>query len=387
MAQNGDYPYYPLTFSHFVLILTTDKLFVEIHERNRQKWLRKDYMNKNFVLSFVLFLVFVTGIKADDGWVIRDPSRPVLVSTPKARALASTGGLTKLPDRLPIGSRETVLDYVVATNSMSPYVSVSLRAFRPDRFEVGIGKFSKGYGSYEDFLRDVREGVEIITKTFSTNSVPAKSNVVVQLNVGYFYNGESQEAVVGNGMALLGQNQVSTFEDLTVDKVMSALDPTNTIQIIQVIVPVPRLKAVDMSVEFRTANTNFTATMSWTEELGARPSSTWTNVGPREWTTPTYLYLRYPVADGSHYTRINLTTKTGETASYTQFGFKVEEPTLGFSSSGIRIGSNPGSDVLVESTSNFQDWKTEFFVKSAQADMTLPVPIKGQNMFFRATAR
>jgi hypothetical protein len=47
MAQNGDYPYYPLTFSHFVLILTTDKLFAEIRtqppEMAKQKNLQKLY--------------------------------------------------------------------------------------------------------------------------------------------------------------------------------------------------------------------------------------------------------------------------------------------------------------------------------------------------------
>jgi hypothetical protein len=336
-------------------------------------------------ISFIMFLAFTAGAVADDGWVIRDPSQPVLVSAPKARALASTGGLTKLPDRLPIGSRETVLDYVISTNGFRIHVDVSLGAISTKRIEIGITKDSYGYASYGAFLEDVREGFRKIVDTFRTYNIGPETNCWATIYVNYFAGDSRPDDVTGNGIAILTQNRIGAFKDVTLDKIMTAHTLSSEIQILQVIVPVPRLESVEMAVEIQPG---LTASMTWNEASGATLSSVWSaSVGPREWTTPTYLYLRYPVADGSHYTRINLASKNGEKVSYTQFGYKVEEPTLGFSTSGIRIGSNPGSDVLVESTSNFQDWKAEFFVKSAQADMTLPFPIKGTQMFFRATAR
>lgn len=340
---------------------------------------KKGYFMKNIILA--LFLTFAVGVWAGEGWVIRDPSQPVL--EPKVRALASTGS-NKLPDRLPIGDRETVLNYIVAPNNMGAYISISLWGMRPDRFEVGTGRFSPGYGSYREFLRDLRTGVEMIYETFLTNGFKPASNVWADLSIIYFSRGEYAEPT-GNGLALLTQNDAGLFKDLTVDKVMEALDPSREINIIQVIVPVPRLESVQMSVEVQPG---ITAEMSWSEERGSILNSSWSSgIGKREWTTPTYLYLRYPVADGSHYGRITLTTKSGERATYTQFGYKVEEPTLGLSTSEIRVNSNPGSDVLIESTADFRSWKTEFIIKSAQAEMILPIQMKDGWRFYKATAK
>ncbi len=321
-----------------------------------------------------------------DGSVVRNPAASIKGDWTSGRVLHGTTTPTSLPERLPgMGSREAMLDYIVASNNMAMNVHISLLVEQPSRQELMTGRWSNGFRSYRECLDDIRNGMSFVLERFSTNKIPATSLVYAIVYVTYFNDNVTNQDR-GNGLALSIYNPVDRFDRINLDKIMGAIEIDDDIGYGQVIVRVPVLDWIVMKVEVQPG---LIAEMSWTKAMGAQPSSLWQQYSKREWTTPTYLYLRNWYADGSKPTRISLRKASGGVRStYTQYGDNLENVQLGLSATSLDVLSPRGATVTVYGSTDLNTWTplTDLQTSSNGASLVLGQP-RPHHMFFRGEAK
>ena len=320
--------------------------------------------------------------QAPDGSYVRNPSASIRGDWKQNRVLHGTP--SSLPDHLPgMGSRETMLNYIVASNNLGMNIYVGLVIYEPvtERFEMTTGKWSDGFASYADFLVDARTGLELVLSRYATNSLNPDHIVYATLYVTYFNGMPLNSAERGNGMAMLVANPVSRFADLNIEKIMESLEPTDNVSIAQVIVPVPRLDKIVMTAQVAT---NRIATLSWTESSGPVLNSEWGKQSPKEWSTPTYLYLRSWLCGGTMPIRIQLRTVAGNIVDYTQFGDNLGDVRLQMLNGGtaILVYRPRGADVDLSSSPDLVNWTHQLSIQIGSEPTSVNVARPLGNMHF-----
>lgn len=322
-------------------------------------------------------------VQNPDGSVIRNPAASIRGDWKHQKVLQ--GVSTSLPEKLPgMGSRMEMLNYIVASNGFSMNVYVGLICQTPS-LELSTGRWADGFGSYDEFLADVRTGMSFVLERFKTNQLPANAKVYANVYVSYFHDGSTEDQR-GNGIGLLIVNEIGAFKTLSIDGIMNAVAPDRPISIAQTIVKITQLRKIDITVDI---GSGVTASMSWTKSTGAILSSTWRTYSPREWSTPTYLYIREFFADGSKPSRISLTSEGGEDATYTETGDRVLEPQLTISGRNLVITGARSSLVGLQVSSNLLDW-VEFSTTRIPINTNIvAVPLQNfghKQQFFRGTS-
>lgn len=320
-----------------------------------------------------------------DGSVVRNPAASIRGDWTSARVLHGTTTPNTLPERLPgMGSRMEMLDYIVASNRLGMNIYVGLVIYEPvaERFELTTGKRSDGFASYADFLVDARTGLELVLARYATNNLNRSRIVYATLYVTYF-NGMPQNSTErGNGMALLVANPVSRFADLSIERIMESLEPTDDVGIAQVIIPVPRLNRITMTAQVATDRI---ATLNWTESSGPILNSEWGKQSPKEWSTPTYLYLRSWLCEGTMPVRVELRTTDGSISSYTQFGDALADVQLRMLAGGtsIMVYRPRGASVEISSSPDLLNWVHEISIEvgSDPISVNLTQPLSSVHFF------
>lgn len=315
-----------------------------------------------------------------DGSYVRNPDASIKGDWKQNRVLHGTP--VKLPDQLPgMGSRETMLNYIVASNNMAMNVHIHLLIEQPSRFELSTGRWSDGYASYRDCLDDVRKGMKFVLDKFRTNDLPSQSVVYGRIYITYFNDNVTGEDR-GNGLALSVYNEVSSFEDMTLDRIMGALEIDDEIAYGQVIVRVPRLDGINMQVQIQPG---VVAELDWSASTGAKPSSLWRERSSREWTTPTYLYLRNWYADGSKSGRFTLRAHTGQVITYTEYGDNLGDVAMQMLHGGtaIRVFRPRGAAVDLASSPDLLNWTYQISVQlhSEPIDINVAQPLSNMQFF------
>ncbi len=337
------------------------------------------------IVKLVVALVFSVNIFANSGgdWVMNsDPSVPILgPSSTQRRALASVNNA--LPESLPgIGSRQIMRDYIVGFNDLAMNIHVGLQSDSPEDLLIMTGKWSDGYNSYAEFLADIEEGLSRVLARFRTNNLPSERLVYANVYITYLNDGNFSEDR-GNRVALSILNKVSTFGQLTLDKVMDdSVVGLNCEATEQVIIRMgPRLKKIDIAVELSPGTF---AEFNWTALTGPAPLSTiWRQFSTKEWTTASYLYIRGWLADGSRPVRTVLQANTGDQAVYTQFGDRIRIPDLAIQGGNLVINSAKGSNLELWSSMDLKTWQRLTTVKSVDQVTRIPISLQGNRGFFR----
>ncbi len=298
-------------------------------------------------------------IQTPDGSYVRNPDASIRGDWKQSRVLH--GSPSKLPEQLPgMGSREAMLNYIVATNNMAMNVHISLVIETPVRRELSTGRWADGFSSYAECLKDIGTGFALVWAKYRTNDLPHDSLVYATITVTYFNDnvvGEDR----GNGLALQVYNPVDTVERVTLDKILASIEINDKIDYGQVIVRVPRLASINMKVE---VEPGLIAELDWTA-TGAKPSSLWRTLSSREWTTATYLYLRNWYADGSKPGRFTLRSQAGQVVTYTQYGDNLGDVRLEMlhGATAIKISRPRGADVDLVSSPDFRTWTHQISVQ------------------------
>ncbi len=321
--------------------------------------------------------------QAPDGSYVRNPDASIKGDWKTSRVLHGTP--SSLPDHLPgMGSKETMLNYIVASNNMAMNVHIGLVIETPVRHELRTGRWADGFSSYAECLKDIGTGFALVWAKYRTNDLPHDSLVYATITVTYFNDnvvGEDR----GNGLALQVYNPVDTVERVTLDKILASIEIDDKINYGQVIVRVPRLTSINMLVE---VEPGLIAELDWTA-AGAKPSSLWRTLSSREWTTPTYLYLRNWYADGSKPGRFTLRSQTGQVVTYTQYGDDLGDVRLEMlrGATAIKISRPRGADIDLFSSPDLVNWTHQISVQVGSEPAMVNVAQPSINMqFFRGVA-
>ncbi len=299
--------------------------------------------------------------QSTDGSYVRNPSASIRGDWKQNRVLH--GSPTALPDRLPgMGSRENMLDYIVASNNFAMNVNIGLVIEEPasEYFSLRTGRWSDGYRSYSEALTDIGTGFALVWNKFRTNNLPQDSLVYATITVTYFHDnvvGEDR----GNGLALQVYNPVDRLNRVTLEKILASIEIDDPIDYGQVIVRVPRLTSINMKVEVQPG---LIAELDWTA-AGAKPSTLWRTLSSREWTTATYLYLRNWYADGSKPGRFTLRSQAGQVVTYTQYGDNLGDVRLEMlrGATAIRVSRPRGATVDLSSSPDLVNWTYQIGVQ------------------------
>ena len=106
-----------------MLPLTSETLFVEIYERKRLNWQRKELaVKKMLFFTFLSMFAFVANIFGEGGWVISDSlTNPLKMLAPLLAAGVDPGGKLALA-----GVLEAQADEVIA--AYAPYIALCVGA-------------------------------------------------------------------------------------------------------------------------------------------------------------------------------------------------------------------------------------------------------------------
>jgi hypothetical protein len=313
---------------------------------------------KMFLLVSVL-LAFVMNVFGDGDWklvsITDNPPSVVSDNSPKLASLQSDG----LPLRLPIGSTSTIRDYIVASNGLAMNVIVGLGVYTPKTKELTNGRWSFGYGSYEQMLEDSRKIMEQAVAYFKTNDFSADTMVYSILIVTYF--NDEMGTLDRDRITLNMINPCSTFGTLTADKAMAVIGIDAPSYKEQVIVPVPKLRRAEYTVDISSTEQ---AKLVWTKETGPQLAN-WKS--PKDSTVQNYVYLRSWAADGSVRSRFTLETLTGERVTYTQFGVRLKSPEFSIRKGEVGVTVARGSDTYIATSQDMKDWQVVQSISSTQS--------------------
>jgi len=313
-------------------------------------------------------------------------STPSTVSDNSPKLASLQGGGDGLPLKLPIGSRKAIRDYIVASNGLAMNVIVGLAIYTPKTKELTNGRWSFGYGSYEQMLEDSRNIMAQAVTIFKTNNISPDTMVYAILRVTYFNN---ESGVEKFPLVFSMENPASTFSTLNAEKAMEVIGLDDPARIEQVVVPIPKLPKIEVTAEIQEGTQ---ATMIWTPETGPQLSSTWKTKDPtRESTISGYLYLKNWLIDGSLRTRISLTTASGQVVTYTQFGVRITPPVFAIRNGEVDLTVSNGSDTDIFSSKDWVNWTRVQSVRSFHAGSDRPtatfvVPMNQNHLIFRGVS-
>ncbi len=388
-----------------MLPLTSETLFVEIYERKRLNWQRKELaVKKMLFFTFLSMFAFVANIFGEGGWVISDSlTNPLgfgdLPKVAKIKTLASTGspamdavGPDGLPLVLPGGSPQAVRDYIVAPHAWAGVHGINVGIETPmETYQATAIKSTHGYSSYSAFLDDARDGFASSIQTFITRGVGVV-NPTNELNAVvsylYFANEDPVPGVLYSRVLFI-YKYLGTFGELIADPNRFLKLAVDSCQVEEppieslMIVGVPNLSAINMAVQLPGGM----ATLSWS--LANPKVSVLQNwVNRREWNIPGLLYLRSWVMEGSYSARVALTKKDGTTVVYTQFGQRVVTPSLSINGSNLMVLAPRGSNVIIDQSSDLVNWTRFRTVQNIGSDgsttLSLPLDLSRKASFFRA---
>lgn len=388
-----------------MLPLTSETLFVEIYERKRLNWQRKELAVKKMLFcTFLSMFAFVANIFGEGGWVISDSlTHPLgfgdLPKVTKARTLASAGspvmdavGADGLPLVLPGGSPQAVRDYIVAPHAWAGVHGINVGIETPmETYQATAIKSTHGYSSYNAFLDDARDGFTTSIQTFLTRGVGVvdPTNRLFAAVTYLYFSDEDPVPGVSHSRVLFIYEYLGTFGELIENPnrfLALAMDACQvgkpTIES-EMIIAVPNLSAINMAVQLPGG----IATMNWS--LANPKVSVLQNwVNPREWNIPGLLYLRSWVMEGSYSARVALTKKDGTAAIYTQYGQRVVTPSLSINGNNLMILAPRGSNVIIDQSSDLINWTRFRAFQNIGSDgstyLSLPLDLSGKASFFRA---
>ena len=315
---------------------------------------------KKFVTLVVAFLVaFVTNALGDGVWEYNSLTDKPIFQPKRGPSLASGSKVESLPLKLPIGSKRVIRDYIVASNNLAMNVIVGLGIYEPKIKELRNSRWSFGYSSYEDMLLDSRKIMEEAVAIFKTNNISPQTMVYAILRVTYF-NDETEN--IGRDRIMLNMaNPASTFGTLTADKAMSVIGIDSSFYSEQVVIPVPKLFRAEYTVDVSPTEQ---AKLVWTESTGPQLAN-WKS--QKDSTVQEYVYLRSWAADGSLRSRFTLETLSGEKATYTQFGVRMQAPTFKIRMGEVDVTVARGSDTDIVTSQDMQNWRVIQSISSAQS--------------------
>jgi len=252
-----------------------------------------------------------------------------------------------LPDRLPIGSEQVMLDWIVTNRQ---WHSQAEQLFVYSDFTINYEKkgglknymyFNFGnrkYESFEDFsnqLADYSLRIVDILRLLPDldHDVP-----FVFTSILSYQNEESRVGIVG----ILLKKDLGYVDEITPESFKN-------IPIVgkQSVVRIPSLERFEVYVEAGEVN----YTYSWPSKK-VQPAS----VFPVELTSKDYISLSSWYSEGQYKARFKITAG-GQTAEYTQHGAKIEPPRLLVTESGVKVDFTHGSTTTIQESENLISWR------------------------------
>lgn len=317
------------------------------------------------ILTSVMFAIFTLA------FVVRAQS-PALAGNSNT---ASVVVPSVLPDSLPIGSEQVMLDWAVTNRQWSVYPlmtswDVSIRYTGKDNniHEVGVSVINYPISTYQGFEDKVVEVGNLLLNTIRKNrDIDPTKGLSFKLFYGYdndLDNTGVTSFYIQKDLGLIGTITDNTFRNMGVIWYQS-------------IVRFKSLERVEINIDSDPA-------YNYVWPSGSVKTQ---SVYPIEGTTSGYHVFRAWYSTNAFKARFKITA-SGETATYTQIGNKLKAPSVKvLSDRAVEVSMTPGSHTVVETSTDMVNWSVLKDIPwnlSTESQTVLVYPPNSPHRFFRA---
>jgi len=273
----------------------------------------------------------------------------------------------QLPDELPIGSQERMLECVI-TNDLNAPLSIQYTNAQGNRAARGFAGTGGSFPSYAIFQEYIVTNTMKLIAWAKTNALPG-TGILLDLGV------TPPDYITYFDV----HTNIGTIEDITEESIRIALRH-------------PRLSAIPLNVpglsEFK-IEVDSVPPYTYTWRPGTTPGQQVDGRFP-EWTRQNQLLLSRWYSIGSYKARFTVTAG-GVSRTYTQFGNRLVAPTctLGRDSM-LKVYLTPGSETTIEYSSGLPQWEILTQVNWSSRTNVLCVEVGSTPdpvQFFRAYSR
>lgn len=287
------------------------------------------------------------------------------------------------PDKIGIGSREELLDFIVAVRGMGMNVWLTLQYYKQagGYFQIKVGRYSEGYKSFLDMLEDMENGFELLMGQLNQKTdYKEGSEIWAQVSVTYF---NDRPEVVGKPFGLSLPRPQGTKDTLNSKRIVESFlssDPSRDMEVM--VAPFPPIKKFELQLSL---TNNIVATMTWTKESGVQLAF-WPKEFPEK-IKEQYIAISGWLCYGVNRMRMTVSTVNGE-ETYTEHGDRLSMPmVISFEDWNTMVFVGPkGGDFWIWKTTDLANWKLVGVVTDVN---TGKVPIDfsndgGRMVIFRA---
>lgn len=298
-------------------------------------------------------------------------------------SLAYNGDMPKqgFPDRLGIGSREELRDFIVAVRGMGMNVWLTLEYQKTtgSYFQMKVGRFSDGYSSFDAMLQDLEAGLNILIGQVKEKAdYKQGTDVWAQVTVTYF---NDVSAIRPKPFGLVITRKQGTRDTLNAKNITESFASLDEYNVEVMVAKLPTISRFEMQLSL---TNNLVATMTWTKQTGVQLAS-WPREYPED-VTENYIAISGWLCDGTHPMRIKVTAN-GEQETYTEHGERLLKPTIiSLEDKDTLVINGPrGADIWVQSTTDWSSWTDRGIVSDVTGRLFLDFPNEGgKMMIFRA---
>ncbi len=283
-----------------------------------------------------------------------------------------------LPDSLPIGSEQIMLDWAVTNrqwmqngNPLDTGVSIEIIPKDKDGNDMesaGSSGIDIKYSSYDDFMNRMADSGMRAVYSLKKNKVVDQTRpvkILITLDHGNWETGNGLVAIlIKGGPILLSEITRDTFLDLKPTFFRSVVRITN-------------LEKFEISVD-----SDPQYSYVWPTNA-SKPASA---VLPSEYNTKEFVSLNPWYSTNAFKARFKITA--GETATYTQTGSKLKAPSVKvLSDRVVEVSMTPGSHTVVETSVDMVNWSVMKDIPwnlSTESQTVLVYPPNSPHRFFRA---
>ncbi len=256
-----------------------------------------------------------------------------------------------LPDSLPIGNEQVMLDWIVAerlldSRPLETYTPIGIKYLGTNGIE-GIRNIDlpiQKFNSYSDFESEISKyGMGLIDKIKNDPKID-HSKPLSMFAYRMYTDKRLETPVVGiflnKKLGLVSDIDLETFLGLSIVAK-------------QIVIPISNLEKFEIEVD---VGLDVPYKHAWTPESTTRNM---TKIGsfkiPEEMTTKRYITLQDWYSKGDYRARFKITAG-GVTREYTQQGARILPPNIAIDGYGVNVEFAHGADTIIESSTDLNNW-------------------------------
>ncbi|MDE1974911.1 MAG: hypothetical protein KGI49_00120 [Patescibacteria group bacterium] len=248
---------------------------------------------------------------------------------------------SSLPDSLPIGNLDKMLDYMVSNAAYPDFrLSFSTTTNSYQYYERTYGGVLK-FDSYASFEQCMMTNCWYVYTNFIASRTDVTSPIGLTVIVNY------DPVILNSGLIIL-TNNVGYVGSITSNSFLGITNAFNRLR--------PPVIVSGLSQFKVTVDVNPPYSYTWTASGQNSPKV----IGgyPIEWTTNGVVILNQWYGMGQYRARFTITAN-GQTRTYTQSGSPLQGAELSMTSrSNLLVSMTSGSDTYIEASTNLTDWTT-----------------------------